>query len=528
MSATIKPLEARSLFRLPLIFFLAFAVLLSSMAVLKYLSLHSTIADLGFFLNNFYNDSSGAWWRKWQGHIQPFIPVWSLLYLAFPGEVVPVVLVLLQACLLAAPVYFLCRYYGWLPAVAYVLYFPLWFNALFDFHFDHLVVPLLFAFFFFEQRGKIGLAVISALALLLVKEPFALQTVACGIYLILFSRQFLFGSILIGVGIFWFYVSVNMILPYYSMGTGGNLDSAAFSWMGNGLVDKLTFMMTHPLIVLGNILVKEKLIYLTLIFGALGFIPLLRPDILLVSLPILSISLLSASGNYHGVDNHYTAGLIAPLMIAFAESLPRARSIWSWIKFPRGLFTGLLLTGLFTVHFLNSPSPLGKLFWFQQTWPYHWTVFWPTERDAMIKRAITKYIPTDPDVVVSSQNTLNWEPLSRRKYFFPFPIGVFEPYGVIHKDNREGKDFREFVTKGKFIAPEIKKFPADFIVLDLKRPWFVVDRGCLWAHGKCQNNEKVAREYLNLVEKTRNTHRMIFEEDGFLIFSRLRGKDDVG
>jgi uncharacterized membrane protein len=211
-----KPFALRPLPQYPLIFFLGLAAILSGMAVLKYLSLHSTIADLGFFLNNFFNYSSGAWWRVWQGHIQPLIPVWSLLYLGLPGEVVPVVLILFQACLLAAPVYFLCLYYGWLPGVAYVLYFPLWFNALFDFHFDHLAVPLLFAFFFFEQRGKIHLSVISALALLLVKEPFALQTVACGLYLILFSRKFLFGSILIAVGIFWFYVSVNMVLPGFS------------------------------------------------------------------------------------------------------------------------------------------------------------------------------------------------------------------------------------------------------------------------------------------------------------------------
>ena len=339
--------------------------------------------------------------------------------------------------------------------------------------------------------------------------------------MVLFSRKFLFGSILIAVGIFWFYASVNMVLPYYSLGNGGNLDSPAFSWMGSGLENKLIFLLTHPLEVLEKIFVKEKIIYLMLIFGALGFIPLLRPDILLISLPILGISLLSATG-YHGVDNHYTAGLIAPLTIAFAESLPRARVIWSRLKFPRGLFTGLLLAGLFTVHFLNAPSPLGKLFWFQQTWPYHWSAFWPTERDAMIKQAISKHIPTDPDVVVSSQNTVNWEPLSRRKYFFPFPIGSFEAYGVIHRDDRESKDLWEFVKNRQFIAPDIQQFQADFIVLDLKRPWFVVDRGCLWAHGKCQNNEKTANEYLNLVEKTKNTHKVLFEEDGFLILSRFK------
>ena len=49
---------------------------------------------------------------------------------------------------------------GWSPTIAFILYFPLWYNGLFDFHIDHLAVPFIFGFLMMEKKGAIGFSVL--------------------------------------------------------------------------------------------------------------------------------------------------------------------------------------------------------------------------------------------------------------------------------------------------------------------------------------------------------------------------------
>ena len=171
------------------ILFVGLTGTIALMSSLKYYNLNSTYMDLGMFLNTFHAIDSGQWSRIFLSHVQPYLFFWSLLYGFFSWEVAPIIILAFQATLLALPILWLYRQYGSYPAVAFSLYFPLWYNGLFDFHPDHLAVPLLVAFFLLEKKGKIWSAVTVGMALALVKEIFALQAVLCGLYLF-FIRNF--------------------------------------------------------------------------------------------------------------------------------------------------------------------------------------------------------------------------------------------------------------------------------------------------------------------------------------------------
>ena len=60
--------------------YLVVFILLSTMAVLRYYSLHSTVYDMGLSINNFYMISEGYWERLFLSHIQPLGFFWSLFY----------------------------------------------------------------------------------------------------------------------------------------------------------------------------------------------------------------------------------------------------------------------------------------------------------------------------------------------------------------------------------------------------------------------------------------------------------------
>ena len=80
--------------------YLVVFILLSTMAVLRYYSLHSTVYDMGLFINNFYMISEGYWERLFLSHIQPLGFFWSLLYEILPTYLVPIFILLGQVLLL--------------------------------------------------------------------------------------------------------------------------------------------------------------------------------------------------------------------------------------------------------------------------------------------------------------------------------------------------------------------------------------------------------------------------------------------
>jgi uncharacterized membrane protein len=502
--------------------------LLFSLSITKYLSLHSSFQDLGIFLNHFFNIAQGEWWRTLTVHFQPLMLLWSAIYKIFPDQTVPFVILSLQAAFLSLPVLGLYRQYGFLPALAYCLYFPVWFNALFDFHMDHMAVPLVFGFFFFLKKNQIGIAISLGILLALVKEPYALQTIFCGLFLILFYKKYFAGIILILTGSSVFFIFGHYVAPFFSVwDIHGMLGTSAYSWLGETPLNMIGFILLNPHKIFQEIFFENgKIYYLLWIFASLAFIPLLKPRFLLVCLPTLGIALLSRNPNYYGIEYHYTAGLIAPLTVAFAEGLPKAKQIWQRIKLPGTGFAPTLVLGLIFCNVWISPSPISRYFW-KSYGTYSFNSYKLTDRETLIKRSIVEHIPADPDITVSTQNTVNWGYLAHRKKLLGFPNGVNAPDRFPKGNDRKLSNLWKFITTGKFKKGEADVQWADYVVLDLKRAWFIGDKGCVWIDQKCKNNPEFASKFRNLVQQTRNSFDLQVEKDGFLIFKRATDKYSI-
>ena len=392
-----------------LILFFSLFSILGTMSVLKYLSLNSSFQDLGIYLNHLYNISLGEWWRPFIIHFQPFMYFWSLFYTILPDNCAPVIILCSQALFLSLPIVPLYKYYGSIPSLAYALYFPLWFNALFDFHVDHLAILLLFGFLFSAKNNNFRMAVILGILLALVKEPYALQTITCGLFLLLFYKQYLAGISLIFAGIFIFLTFTQYIGPLFSIWEQNSmLGVQAFSWMGNNPLEMLEFILLKPHVVFLEIVSeKQKLLYIFWLLAGFAFIPLLKPRYLIICLPILGISLLSKTSNYYGLEYHYTAGLIAPLSIAFAEGLTEAKLLWKRVSFEENKLVPAIIVILVVCHIWKSASPISRHFW-KPEWPYTASSYIPDERSKMIKKSIRDHIPSDRHISVSAQNSVNW------------------------------------------------------------------------------------------------------------------------
>lgn len=548
--------------------------------VAKYIALHSNVMDLGLFERHIKALADGEWQVALSGHLQGYSLLLAPFLSGYLGNGVPVgiSLVVLQSLLLALSAVILFRVAGVWVALAYMAYTPVWINAHFDFHYDHLVIPLMLGFYLNLINNRIWLAALFAGLLVFVKEPFALETAACGLLMILKAVQsrsavrtdispqmqehpsnnsalksqlYLAGIALIVGGAGYFYFATRYALPYFAPANWGVFDTnSAFSWLGSGLGEIISNIIIHPLAIVKEVLTTPgKQIYLFVVFGLLAFIPLLAPSYLIPAIPLLAISMLSRLPNYYDYNTHYTAGLIIPVMFAFMHGLPKAHALWmkgtEWVRRKMSAFhlqlfppavggkksllirdsklssAFYILVGLWIIggHVMLSPSPVSRLFWSDKVWSYSWRAYVPTERDAMMKAAMLKTIPADPLIAVSSQNSVNWQHLANRKVYMPFPMGVSEPIVVMDWSNRNWDGFLDFVHSGK-IQPAIthNKY-ADYVVLDLKRPYFVGDKGCDWVYGECKN-KRLEEAFMNAVAVTKTSFETVFEQDGFMILKR--------
>ena len=511
-----------------LLIFAFLASLLSVMAVLKYHNLNSTYFDLGVFLSNFYMISVGQWQRIYLTHVQPYSLIFSLPYQILPGFLLPPVILIAQASLLAFPVIGLYKHYGIIPTIAFALYFPLWYNALFDFHIDHLAVPLLFGFFFFERQGKTGLAILMAVLLTFVKEIFSLQAAFCGLFLLFIRKKRIAGACLFVFGIIYYLIATHYFLKYFNFSISNFTSTSSseiflhpLNLMRASGAEVLNHVLSNFHLIIWEILTNpDKMKYLLYIFVALGFIPLLSPGILLTTLPILAGSLLFQTKGYYGYTHHYTAGLIAPMIIAFAEGLPVAKKYWEKLKLPPDRFIPLILAGLFLCHVLASPSPIGRKFYRKKAWFHHNSVYKFQERNKWIKSVIKKYIPFDPNIILSVQNTLNWGHLAQRQTVFVFPHGATQPSVKVDASEKSMSGVLDYILTGEIKNNMNSVAWADYVVLDLRRPWFIGDRGCEWVEEKCVNAMGFEEEFLGLVSRARLLFETIYENDKVVILKR--------
>lgn len=245
------------------------------MPPIRAFNLHASYMDLGVFDHAFWELANNFHWKRlFFGHGQPLMIIFAALYSIVPSMEV---LVFVQAGLIASSLILFMRFANFSTLkpthlmTVFLLFFPIWYNALFDFHMDHLVIPIGIAFFYFCFKSRWLEAFIAALCLALVKEPFALMTAFCGIYMCLRFKKNIPGLILFICGIAYFYVVTGMIIPQATFTGNSFAASTAFSWLGDSLLEMLVHIISNPLSVLKEILVTpDKVIYLLALFGSLG------------------------------------------------------------------------------------------------------------------------------------------------------------------------------------------------------------------------------------------------------------------
>ncbi len=210
-------------------------------------------------------------------------------------------------------------------------------------------------------------------------------------------------------GAVWAALTIGWLEPALG-GTGRYYYFRRYEWLGRSPAEMATTVLTRPDYVAAGLLTRERFDFLLRLFLPLGLLPLLGPELLVLSLPSFGYLLLSNYREQYELANQYSAVLIPWLVAAAAAGVAR---LLAWRVRP-AITLGLLLGATVGAYLAYGPGPLGGRFR-----PDEFAV------DAHVQtgREILRLIPRDASV--SAQSDLVPHLTDReRVYTFPNLFGA--------------------------------------------------------------------------------------------------------
>jgi uncharacterized membrane protein len=254
-------------------------------------------------------------------HVDPILVLFAPFWRIWPSADLLLTVQAVAIALGALPVYRLARRHlgseraalGF--ALAYLLYPPLQWLTLNEFHPVALATPLLLFAFDALDRDRLVPFAIYALLACTTKEEIPLVVAAMGLWYALARRRWAAGAAIFALGGLWTAIAVTVVIPHYNHGAASAFYSR-YGEVGGTPSGILKQLLTHPLHVLETAFDGRGWTYLAQMTLPLALLFAAAPLAALVAVPELALNLLSATPTQTSIHFHYTAGAIAPLVAA--------------------------------------------------------------------------------------------------------------------------------------------------------------------------------------------------------------------
>lgn len=314
-----------------------YAVVFSAITLTRHARLGSTIFDLGIFDQTVWLISHGhspnlstRGMNAFADHFDPILVLVAPLYWLCDS---PKTLLVLQAVILALgalPLYHLARRRlaspGWalLLSVAYLLYAPMqWFN-LFDFHPDSFAPVLVLSALWFLEIRRFAPYFLMLVLLLMCKESMGLTVMAIGVYAYIVAGRRA-GGLTAALGMAGLLIAMTTIR---TLNHGAQSQYLSFyAQYGDSLPSIAVYMLTHPLRILSELASPENTQYLSGLLLPVLFLPLAAPEYLLPALPALLANMLSTRPGMHSLTYQYNAVIVPFVFLATLEGVRQVRLI---------------------------------------------------------------------------------------------------------------------------------------------------------------------------------------------------------
>ena len=397
------------------IFFLIFF----KICLFRYNSLQYHDWDFSLFANGLWNIVHGNFSISVYGrlflanHFNLFAFILAPIYFIFQTPITLLFFKILALSLTSIPIYLIAKKYfsqqnSVLFSIIYLLYPSLLYVILYEFHFEDFAPLFLTIIFYSLINRKNIFAIIFTLLAISCKENIPLVSASIGIYAIIFiKKQRKIGFIIFLLSSLYFLLVTLYLQPMCTASAGKNIGYAShYSQYGKGFLNVFIYIATHPITIIKDLFsTKLKINFFKNIFSPLGYLPLLRPDILIIIFPTILKNLLSKVPTTHTIYWQYTSTIIPFLVISTIFSL---KWICSKIKFLKKYIIFILI-------FIIINEIILSLNFYKKS---HYFVRYDKKNTINeIKKTAIKLIPKNASVIC----TFDFLPkLSQRKNIFTF------------------------------------------------------------------------------------------------------------
>ena len=309
----------------------AYAAGFAALSALRHDAFATGRFDLGNMVQTVWSTAHGHFLRmtdlhgdqisRLAAHVDPILVLYAPLWWIWPSPQLLLVTQALVVALGAVPLFLLARKHlgssraGLGFAIAYLLYPATGWLTLNEFHPVALATTFLLSAFWFLDEDRLVAFALFAIAAAACKEEIPLVIAGFGVWYAFAHRRPVAGAVIAALGGLWAAIAIGVVIPHYNAGAESDF-YGRYSEVGGSLGGIVKTAVTHPLRILDAAFSSRDLHYLLQLVAPLAGLCLLAPLVLVAALPELALNLLSSTTTQTSIHFHYTAGLIPPLLIA--------------------------------------------------------------------------------------------------------------------------------------------------------------------------------------------------------------------
>ncbi len=316
----------------------SFAAGFASLSILRHRAFNTGRFDLGNLVQAVWSTAHGDFLQQTAlngrqisrlgVHFEPILAAFAPLWYLWPSPDMLLTVQAVAVALGALPVFWLARKHlhseraalGF--ALVYLVYPPLQWMALDEFHPGALACPLLlFAFWYLDEDRLVPFAVFALIACT-TREEIALVVAGLGVWYALSRRRWITGSVVAVAGAAVAAIVIGLVTPHFRHGAPLSF-YGRYKDVGGSPSHVLRTIVTHPLRTLEVAFDRRGLSYLLELALPLAGVCLLAPLALFPAVPVLALNLLSGAPSQTSIHYHYTAGEIPALLVATIFSAAR-------------------------------------------------------------------------------------------------------------------------------------------------------------------------------------------------------------
>jgi uncharacterized membrane protein len=377
-------------------------------------------------------------------------------------------------------------------ALIYLLY-PVVFNInLFDFHPEVIALPALLAAILAARLNKLVWFCAAILLVLSCKAVLSITVAAIGLWLFVCEKKQRFGAIALLLGVAWFLIASQKIIPYFS---GSEVAGVGrYSYLGKSVLEIIINLLLKPQLVLGKILSFDTFKYLFVL--TLPVIWLLLPfsrkinlkyfTALIPAIPTLIINILSDLPFQRSLAYQYSVPIVPFLILAIIAKAAAIKNVSQATSLNPG---NIQLPKTANLPLRKIPIPQ---LWLGMQLPKA-MVIWSL--------IIFLFLGESKDFILYANRLDTWQATREA-------VAQVQPQKSILTDNRLAPHFahRPTVKLLSQISPQTNLAEFKYILLNLRHPW--------------PDTEKIGNTLANQLKNDR-TFQLTYQKNQVLLFKRI-------